>query len=73
MVHRTWYKGEKMNIRKALVYKRAEEKGRYKRLMGEALDRSFNEAWEIRQEEQDAWNKFKFYSGLMEAIDKVEK
>lgn len=64
---------EKVNIRKAVMYKRKEEKGRYKRLMGQAIDSKYDDAWELREQEQDAWNKFLFYSRFQEALDKVEK
>ena len=73
MVQREWDKNKKMNIRKVVMYKRSELKGKYKRLMGEALDHDYKEAQEIRQEEHEAWEQFKFYSQLQEALDRVKK
>ena len=63
----------KVNIRKALMYKAREQKGRYKRLTGEALDSNYKDSQIIREQEAEAWNKFKFYSGLQRALDRVKK
>ena len=61
----------KVNIRKAVMYKAREQKGRYKRLTGEALDSNYNDSQLIREQEAEAWNKFKFYSNLQTALDNV--
>ena len=69
MVQDKGNKSEKINIRKALMFKRAEQKRQYKKLTKEALFSDYDRSQELRELEQEAWEKFLFYSKLQEAID----
>ena len=60
------------NIRKVIAKERIEAKKKYKNLTGMAIDSGYNAALKIREEEQKAWDKFKFLCDLQEALDEVE-
>lgn len=73
MVQDKGNKSQKVNIRKALMYKREEQKHKYKRLTREALFSDFDRSQELRELEQEAWDKFLFYSKLQEALDNNDR
>ena len=60
------------NIRKQIARKRLEQKRKYKKLREQAWEVGWQNSWEIREQENHEWNKFKFLCGLSDALDKKE-
>ena len=61
------------NIRKVVAKEKLKAKRNYKGLTDMAIDSGYQDALKIREEEQKAWDKFKFLCDLQEALDEVEK
>lgn len=61
------------NIRKVVAKEKLKAKRNYKGLTDMAIDSGYQDALKIREEEQKAWDKFKFLANLQEALDEVDK